>query len=147
MPRVMFEQRFGVEALYQDALEILMSEAYPNALDEAGIEPVDYPSIDGTENFAKGQDFTFTAQVVVKPEPKLGEYKGLEVTKPSVEVTEEEITADIEAKLAQHAEMEVKEDEAIVEGDTAVIDFEGFVGEEAFEGGKGEDYALEIGSN
>lgn len=147
MPRVMFEQRFGVEALYQDALEILMSEAYPNALDEAGIEPVDYPSIDGTENFAKGQDFTFTAQVVVKPEPKLGEYKGLEVTKQSVEVTEEEITADIEAKLAQHAEMEVKEDEAIVEGDTAVIDFEGFVGEEAFEGGKGEDYALEIGSN
>ena len=146
MPRAMFEKRFGVEALYQDALEIVVGEAYPKALDEAGIEPVDYPEIDGTEGFEKGKEFTFTAKVTVKPEPKLGEYKGLEVTKQSAEVTDEEIEADIEAQLARHAELEVKEDEAIVEGDTAVIDFEGFVADEAFEGGKGEDYALEIGS-
>lgn len=146
MPRPMFEKMYGVEALYQDALEIVINTTYPVALDEAGIDPIDYPEIDGTENFAKGTAFTYTATVTVKPEPKLGEYKGLEVAKLSTEVTEEEVTAQIEAELAKKAELELKEDEAIVEGDTAVIDFEGFVGEEAFEGGKGEDYALEIGS-
>ena len=146
MPRPVFEKMYGVEALYQDALEIVINSSYPVALDEAGIEPVDYPEIAGTENFAKGADFTYTATVTVKPEPKLGEYKGLEVTKLSTEVTDEEVEAQIEAQLAKKAELEIKEDEAIVDGDTAVIDFEGFVGEEAFEGGKGEDYALEIGS-
>ncbi|MGN7476804.1 trigger factor [Solibacillus silvestris] len=146
MPRNVFEKMYGVEALYQDALEIVINSSYPVALDEAGIEPVDYPEIAGTENFAKGADFTYTATVTVKPEPKLGEYKGLEVTKQSAEVTDEEVQSLIDAQLAKKAELEIKEDEAIVEGDTAVIDFEGFVGEEAFEGGKGEDYALEIGS-
>ncbi|MER1988216.1 trigger factor [Solibacillus isronensis] len=146
MPRNVFEKMYGVEALYQDALEIVINSSYPVALDEAGIEPVDYPEIAGTENFAKGTDFTYTATVTVKPEPKLGEYKGLEVTKESAEVTDEEVQSLIDAQLAKKAELEIKEDEAIVEGDTAVIDFEGFVGEEAFEGGKGEDYALEIGS-
>ncbi|SOC02676.1 trigger factor [Ureibacillus xyleni] len=146
MPRPLFEKRFGVEALYQDALEILVPDAYSNAIDEAGITPVDYPEIDGTENFAKGQNFTFTAKVTVKPEPKLGEYKGLEVKKASVEVTDEEVEAQIQEQLARKAELEIKEDEAIVEGDTAVIDFEGFQDGVAFEGGKGEDYPLEIGS-
>ncbi len=146
MPRPMFEKKFGVEALYQDALEIIIPEAYANAIDETGIEPVDFPNIEGTENFEKGKDFTFTATVTVKPEPKLGEYKGLEVTKLSTEVTDEEVEEKIQEQLAKKAELEIKEDEAIVEGDTAVIDFEGFVGEEAFEGGKGEDYPLEIGS-
>ena len=146
MPRPLFEKKYGVEALYQDALEIIIPEAYSNAIDEAGIEPVDYPEIDGTENFAKGQDFTFKATVTVKPEPKLGEYKGLEVTKLPTEVTDEEVEAQIEEQLARKAELEIKEDGAIEEGDTAVIDFEGFQGDEAFEGGKGEDYPLEIGS-
>ena len=146
MPRNVFEKMYGVEALYQDALEIVINSSYPVALDEAGIEPVDYPEIAGTENFTKGAEFTYTATVTVKPEPKLGEYKGLEVTKQSTEVTDEEVQSLIDAQLAKKAELEIKEDEAIVEGDTAVIDFEGFVGEEAFEGGKGEDYALEIGS-
>ncbi|WPK10772.1 trigger factor [Lysinibacillus louembei] len=146
MPRPMFEKRFGAEALYQDALEIIIPEAYSNAIDEAGIEPVDFPEIAGTENFEKGADFTFTATVTVKPEPKLGDYKGLEVTKLPTEVTDEEVDAQIEEQLAKKAELEIKEDEAIVEGDTAVIDFEGFVGDEAFEGGKGADYPLEIGS-
>ena len=146
MPRNVFEKMYGVEALYQDALEIVINSSYPVALDEAGIEPVDYPEIAGTENFAKGADFTYTATVTVKPEPKLGEYKGLEVTKQTTEVTDEEVQSLIDAQLAKKAELEIKEDEAIVEGDTAVIDFEGFVGEEAFEGGKGEDYSLEIGS-
>ncbi|SOC36446.1 trigger factor [Ureibacillus acetophenoni] len=146
MPRQLFEKRFGVEALYQDALEILVPDAYSNAIDETGIVPVDYPQIDGTENFEKNQAFTFTATVTVKPEPKLGEYKGLEVAKLSTEVTDEEIEEQIQSQLARKAELEIKEDEAIIEGDTAVIDFEGFVGDEAFEGGKGEDYPLEIGS-
>ena len=146
MPRPVFEKMYGVEALYQDALEIVINTSYPVALDEAGIEPVDYPEIAGTENFAKGTDFTYTATVTVKPEPKLGDYKGLEVTKQSAEVTDEEVQSLIDAQLAKKAELEIKEDEAIVEFDTAVIDFEGFVGEEAFEGGKGEDYSLEIGS-
>ena len=146
MPRPLFEKKYGVEALYQDALEIIIPDAYANAIDEAGIEPVDYPEIAGTETFEKGKDFTFTATVTVKPEPKLGEYKGLEVTKLSTEVTEEEVEEQIQAQLARKAELEIKEDGAVEEGDTAVIDFEGFLGEEAFEGGKGEDYALEIGS-
>ncbi|MFF5994483.1 trigger factor [Lysinibacillus sp. KU-BSD001] len=146
MPRPLFEKKYGVEALYQDALEIVIPDAYSNAIDEAGIEPVDYPEIAGTENFEKGKAFTFTATVTVKPEPKLGAYKGLEVTKLPTEVTDEEVEAQIQEQLAKKAELEIKEDGAIVEGDTAVIDFEGFLGEEAFEGGKGEDYALEIGS-
>ena len=146
MPRPLFEKKYGVEALYQDALEIIIPDAYSNAIDEAGIEPVDYPEIAGTENFEKGKDFTFTATVTVKPEPKLGEYKGLEVTKLSTEVTDEEVEEQIQAQLAKKAELEIKEDGAVEDGDTAVIDFEGFLGEEAFEGGKGEDYALEIGS-
>ena len=146
MPRPLFEKKYGVEALYQDALEIIIPDAYSNAIDEAGIEPVDYPEIAGTETFEKGKDFTFTATVTVKPEPKLGEYKGLEVTKLSTEVTDEEVEEQIQAELAKKAELEIKEDGAVEDGDTAVIDFEGFLGEEAFEGGKGEDYALEIGS-
>ena len=146
MPRPLFEKKYGVEALYQDALEIIIPDAYSNAIDEAGIEPVDYPEIAGTETFEKGKDFTFTATVTVKPEPKLGEYKGLEVTKLSTEVTDEEVEAQSQAELAKKAELEIKEDGAVEDGDTAVIDFEGFLGEEAFEGGKGEDYALEIGS-
>ena len=146
MPRPLFEKKYGVEALYQDALEIIIPDAYSKAIDEAGIEPVDYPEIAGTENFAKGQDFTFTATVTVKPEPKLGEYKGLEVTKLPTEVTDEEVEEQIQEQLARKAELEIKEEGAIEEGDTAVIDFEGFQGEEAFEGGKGEDYPLEIGS-
>lgn len=146
MPRPMFEKRFGVEALYQDALEVLIPDAYSNAIDETGITPVDYPQISGTENFAKGEAFTFTAEVTVKPEPVLGEYKGLEVTKLPTEVTDEEVEAQIQDLLAKKAELEVKEDEAIVTGDIAKIDFEGFLGEEAFEGGKGENYDLEIGS-
>ena len=146
MPRPIFEKMYGVEALYQDALEIVINSTYPAALDEAGIDPIDYPQIDGTENFAKGTDFTYVATVTVKPEPKLGEYKGLEVTKLSTEVTDEEVEAQITAQLAKKAELEIKEEGAVEEGDTAVIDFEGFVGDEAFEGGKGEGYALEIGS-
>lgn len=145
MPRQMFNKKYGEEALYQDAIDIVLPEAYTKALDESGIEPVDRPEID-IESIEKGEPVVFTAKVTVKPEVKLGEYKGLEVSKLDETVTEEEINEQLSNHQARLAEMSVKEDE-IVEGDTATIDFEGFVGEEAFEGGKGEDYDLEIGSN
>ena len=91
VPRKIFEKRFGVEALYQDALEILVPQEYSKAVDETGIFPVDYPEIGELDGFEKDKDFTFTAKVTVKPEPKLGEYKGLEVKKLSTEVTDEEV--------------------------------------------------------
>ncbi|RLQ91960.1 trigger factor [Planomicrobium sp. Y74] len=146
MPRQMFEKRFGVESLYQDALDFILPDAYANAVEEAGINPVDRPEID-IETIEKGQPLVFTAKVTVKPEVELGEYKGLEVAKPDTEVTDEEIEEKLKENQERFAELAVKEDEAIVEGDTAVIDFEGFVDGEAFEGGAGSDYSLEIGSN
>ncbi|MEK4759288.1 trigger factor [Viridibacillus sp. FSL E2-0187] len=145
MPRQMFEQRFGVESLYQDALEILVNGNYPLALDEAGVEPVDQPEID-FEAINKNEAFTFTAKVTVRPEVTLGDYKGLEVTKQDSAVTDEEIEAQLKEQQERLAELVVKEDQEIVTGDTAVIDFEGFVDGEAFEGGKGDNYSLEIGS-
>lgn len=146
MPRQMFEKRFGAESLYQDAIDFILPDAYANAVEEAGINPVDRPEID-IETIEKGQPLVFTAKVTVKPEVALGEYKGLEVTKPETEVTDEEIEAKLKENQERFAELAVKEDEAIALGDTAVIDFEGFVDGEAFEGGAGTDYSLEIGSN
>ncbi|TWT08363.1 trigger factor [Planococcus sp. CPCC 101016] len=146
MPRQMFEKRFGVESLYQDALDFILPDAYANAVEEAGINPVDRPEID-IETIEKNQPLVFTAKVIVKPEVELGEYKGLEASKPDTEVTDEDIENQLKENQERLAELTVKEDEAIVEGDTAVIDFEGFVDGEAFEGGQGSDYSLEIGSN
>ncbi|WP_422123026.1 trigger factor [Planococcus sp. X10-3] len=146
MPRQMFEKRFGVESLYQDAIDFILPDAYANAVEEAGINPVDRPEID-IETIEKGQPLVFTAKVTVKPEVTLGDYKGLEVSKPETEVTDAEIEEKLKENQERFAELAVKEDEAIVEGDTAVIDFEGFVDGEAFEGGAGTDYSLEIGSN
>ncbi|MBT2569202.1 trigger factor [Planococcus sp. ISL-110] len=146
MPRQMFEKRFGVESLYQDALDFILPDAYANAVEEAGINPVDRPEID-IETIEKNQPLVFTAKVIVKPEVQLGEYKGLEASKPDTEVSDEDIENQLKENQERLAELTVKEDEAIVEGDTAVIDFEGFVDGEAFEGGQGSDYSLEIGSN
>ncbi|NBJ68685.1 MULTISPECIES: trigger factor [Clostridia] len=145
IPRGLFEKRFGVEALYQDAVDIVLPTAYMQAVDEAGIEPVDQPDID-IESIGKGEPLVFTAKVTVKPEVKLGEYKGLEVEEETVEVTDEDVMHDLEHQREHHAELVVKEDGEIEEGDTAVIDFEGFVDGEAFEGGKAENHSLEIGS-
>ena len=146
MPRQMFEKRFGVESLYQDALDFILPDAYANAVEEAGINPVDRPEID-VETLEKDQPLVFTAKVIVKPEVELGEYKGLEASKPDTEVSDEDIENQLKEQQERLAELTVKEDEAIVEGDTAIIDFEGFVDGEAFEGGQGSDYSLEIGSN
>lgn len=145
MPRPLFEQRFGVESLYQDALDIILPKAYGEAIDETGIFPVAHPEID-IEKFEKGQNLIFTAKVTVKPEVKLGEYKGLTVEKTDATVTDEDVENELKALQERQAELVVKEDGTVEDGDTAVIDFEGFVDGEAFEGGKGENYSLTIGS-
>ena len=146
MPRQMFEKRFGVEALYQDALDFILPEAYAAAVEEAGIDPVDRPEID-VEKMEKGENLIFKATVTVKPEVKLGEYKGLEVEAVSTEVTEEDVNNELTRMQERFAELVVKEEGKAELGDTAVIDFEGFVDGVAFEGGKGENYSLELGSN
>ncbi|MBM7648910.1 trigger factor [Bacillus ectoiniformans] len=145
MPRALFEKRFGVEALYQDALDVILPEAYGKAVEEAGIDPVDRPEID-VEQMEKGKELIFKATVTVKPEVKLGEYKNLEVEKLSTEVTEEDVQEELTSLQKRHAELVVKEDGKVEEDDTVVLDFEGFVNGEAFEGGQAENYSLVIGS-
>ncbi|MEK3852947.1 trigger factor [Cytobacillus sp. FSL H8-0458] len=145
MPRGMFEKRFGVESLYQDAVDYLLPEAYANAIDETGIEPVDRPEID-VEQIEKGKSLIFKATVTVKPEVKLGEYKGLEVKPLDTNVTDEDVNNELTSLQERQAELAVKEEGKAENGDTVVMDFEGFVDGEAFEGGKAENYSLELGS-
>ncbi|RBP04322.1 trigger factor [Rossellomorea aquimaris] len=145
MPRGMFEKRFGVESLYQDALDFILPEAYAKAIEETGIDPIDRPEID-VEQMEKGKDLIFTATVQVKPEVKLGEYKGLEVEKMETEVTAEDVEAELTSLQEKQAELAVKEEGKAEEGDTVTMDFEGFVDGEAFEGGQAENYSLELGS-
>ena len=144
--RQVFNRMYGEAALYEDALNAVLPEAYEAAIKEAGISPVSQPKID-VESMEKGQDWIITAEVTVKPEVKLGEYKNLTVEKQDREVTEEDVDARIKREQEAQAELVIKEDEAAVEGDTTVIDFEGFLDGEAFEGGKGENHSLELGSN
>ncbi|GEP84102.1 trigger factor [Staphylococcus piscifermentans] len=145
VPRQIFEQRFGVEALYQDAVDILLPEAYGEAIEETGIKPVDQPEIDVTQ-IEKGKDLKFDATVTVQPEVELGEYKGLEIEKQNAELTDEELQEAIDHSLGHLAEMVIKEDGEVEEGDTVNIDFDGYVDGEQFEGGQAEGYDLEIGS-
>ncbi|WP_129688019.1 trigger factor [Gottfriedia acidiceleris] len=145
LPRPIFEQKFGIEALYNDALDVILPEAYSKAVEEVGIEPVDRPEVD-VEQMEKGKTLIFKAKVTVKPEVKLGEYKGLEVEEMDATVTDEDVQAELTTLQERQAELVVKEDGTVENGNTAVIDFEGFVDGVAFEGGKGENYPLEIGS-
>lgn len=145
VPRKMFEQRFGVESLYQDALDVMLPDAYSKAIDETGIEPVDYPEID-VQQMEKGKSMIFTATVTVKPEVQLGDYKGLEVEAQDTTVTDENVEEELKSLQEKNAELVVKEDGAVEDGDTVVIDFEGFVDGEAFEGGQADNYSLVIGS-
>ncbi|RDW21645.1 trigger factor [Oceanobacillus chungangensis] len=145
MPRGMFEKRFGVESLYQDAVDIVLPEAYKNAIDETDIFPINQPQVD-IDQIEKGSTLVFTAEVEVKPEVTLGDYKGLEIDVPSVEVSDEDVEKEIEQLRERHAELVVKEEGTVEEGDTVVMDFEGFTDGVAFDGGKGENHSLEIGS-
>lgn len=146
VPRFIFEQRFGPEALYEDAANILLPEAYPEAVDEAGIQPVEQPELD-IEQIEKGKNFIFKATVTVKPEVGLGQYTGLEVEEKDQAVSDEDVEEEIKQQQEKMAELVVKEEDQVEEGDTVVIDFEGFVDGEPFEGGKAENQSLEIGSN
>lgn len=145
VPRGIFEARFGVESLYQDAIDILLPEVYTKAVEETGIEPIDRPDVD-VEQFGKGQAFKFKAKVTVKPEVKLGEYKGLVVPAEDATVTDEEINAELDRLQQRHAELVVVDEGPAQLGDHTVIDFEGFLDGVPFEGGKGEQYSLELGS-
>ena len=145
VPRPIFEQRFGVEALYQDAVDILLPEAYGEAIDETGINPVAQPEVNVTQ-IEKGKDFEFEATVTVEPEVQLGDYKGLEIEKQDSELTDEDLQEAIDHSLGHLADMVVKEDGAVENGDTVNIDFDGYVDGEQFEGGQADGYDLEIGS-
>lgn len=146
VPRAIFETRYGVEVLYQDALDILLPIAYSQAVREANITPVDRPEIDVVQ-FGKGQEAVIKATVTVKPEVELGEYKGLEVEKKDFTVSAEQVEEELANLQKSHAEIVVAGDDVAVEnGDIVFMDFKGFVNGEAFEGGEADNYQLEIGS-
>ena len=142
----MVKKFYGLEVLFDDAVNTVISETYPSVIDENNIRPVDFPSIDVLE-VGEGKELVYTATVTVYPEIELGEYKGLDIKKPVYEVSEEEIENQLKGMQEKSARVEVKAEGSSVEnGDIAVIDFKGFIGDVAFEGGEGHDYPLEIGS-
>jgi len=145
MPRAVFNQKYGEEALYEDALNAILPEAYEAAVAELSLDVVAQPKID-VVSMEKGQEWTLTAEVVTKPEVKLGDYKNLEVSvEVTKEVTDEEVDAKVERERNNLAELVIKED-AAAEGDTVVIDFVGSVDGVEFDGGKGDNFSLELGS-
>ena len=145
-PRKMIEQMYGKGVFLEDAANALIPEHYSKALAECDLEIVSQPKIDVTQ-VEPGKPFIFTAEVATKPEVTLGDYKGLEVPKSETEVTDEEVEAELKKEQEKNSRTITVEDRAAQNGDTATIDFEGFVDSEAFEGGKGTDYPLTLGSN
>lgn len=145
-PRKMIEQMYGKGIFLEDAANALIPEHYSKALAECELEIVSQPEIDVTQ-VEPGKPFIFTAEVAVKPEVTLGEYKGLEVPKSNTEVTDEEMEKELKSEQEKNSRTVTVEDRAAANGDTVTIDFEGFVDGVAFEGGKGTDYPLTLGSN
>ena len=146
VPRQMVEKMYGKEVFYEDAANILIPSAYSKAVDECEEEIVSQPSIDVVQVEA-GKPFIFTAEVALKPEVTLGKYKGVSVKKADLTVTDEEVDAEINKQRENNARTINVEDRAVKDGDMTVLDFEGFVDGVSFEGGKGENYPLTIGSN
>ena len=146
VPRAMIEKMYGAGVFYEDAANTLMQQNYPSAVDESGIDIVSRPTVEVVQ-IEKGKPFIFTAEVAVKPEVTLGKYMGVTVTKIDTTVTDEEVDAALEQERNNNARTVTVTDRPVAEGDTAVIDFEGFVDGVAFEGGKGENHPLEIGSH
>ena len=145
VPRQMIEKMYGAEIFYEDAANALIPTAYGKAYDECELDIVSQPKVEVVQ-LEKGKPFIFTAEVAVKPEVTLGEYKGLSVDKVSNRVTAKEVDAKLEEEQKKNARTVVVEDRAVQDGDEVVLDFEGFVDGVAFEGGKGENYPLTIGS-
>ncbi|AEY64783.1 trigger factor [Clostridium sp. BNL1100] len=144
-PRNIIERYYGEQALYDDAINIVCSEAYDNAIEENNIHPVDRPEIDIVQ-IGNKENLIFTAKVTVKPEVELGAYMGVEVKKAEANVTDEDVENEFNKVVEKNARLVSVTDRPIQSGDTAVIDFEGFIDSVPFEGGKGEDYSLVIGS-
>ena len=145
VPRQMVEKMYGADVFYEDAANALIPQAYSEAYDECDLQIVSQPEIDITQ-IEKGKPFIFTALVATRPEVTLGEYKGLEVDKVSTRVTQKEVDAKIQEEAEKNAREVVVTDRPVADGDEVILDFEGFVDGEAFEGGKGENYPLTIGS-
>ena len=146
VPRVMIEKMYGVGVFYEDAANTLMQQNYPSAVDESGVDIVSRPTVDVVQ-IEKGKPFIFTAEVAVKPEVTLGKYMGVTVTKIDTSVSEDEVNEALEQQRNNNARTISVTDRPVAVGDTAVIDFEGFVDGVAFKGGKGENHPLEIGSH
>lgn len=146
-PRAIIEMHYGKEAVKQEAFEIVANKAYSEALDQEKLIPVSDPKVEES-TFEEGKDMELTIKVTLKPEPELGEYKGLHVEKKEVEVTDEQVDAQIKDMMGRDAKMVVAEEGAVIEkGDFAIIDFAGTVDSEPFSGGEGKGYPLEVGSN
>lgn len=145
VPRDIYEKHYGKESLFLDAADIVLQDAYVKALDESKLIPVVQPGVDLKSINENGVEFSF--KIVTKPEVKVKKYKGLNIKPEEVEVTDEEINHELGHLLERYTELTTKDEGAVEEGDVAVIDFEGFKDGVAFEGGKGENYSLEIGSN
>ncbi|MBS4971482.1 MAG: trigger factor [Lacticaseibacillus rhamnosus] len=144
--RTVFKRMYGEAALYEDALNILLPDAYEAAVKESGIDPVDQPKID-VESMDEGKPWVIKANVTVKPEVKLGQYKGVEVPKQDVEVSDDDVNAELEKRREQQAELVVKDDKEAENGDTVVIDYVGTIDGKEFDGGSSKNYSLELGSN
>ena len=145
-PRVMIEKMYGVGVFFEDAANLLINTEYPKAAQESELDIVSRPTIDIVQ-IEKGKSFIFTAEVAVKPEVTLGEYKGVEVEVSAADVTEEEVAAELKKEQEKNSRTIDVDDRAVADGDMVTLDFEGFVDGVAFEGGKGTDYPLTIGSN
>ncbi|MCR3759486.1 trigger factor [Clostridium felsineum] len=145
-PLNIIKSYYGVGVFYEDAVNFCIDDTYPEVIKENEIQPVAYPKID-IVTVEEGKDFVYTAEVTVKPEVELGNYKGVEVSKVEYPVTDEDVENELKAMQQKNARIELKEDGELVEkGDIAIIDFKGYVDDVAFEGGEGTDYSLEIGS-
>lgn len=145
-PRSIIEKMYGAGVFYEDAANEIIPEAYEQAAKESGLEIVARPSIEVVQ-IEKGKNFIFTAEVAVKPTVTLGQYKGIEVEKADLSVSDEELNAELDKAREQNSRTVTVEDRAVAMGDIATIDYEGFMDGVAFEGGKGTDHALEIGSH
>ena len=146
VPRQMIEKMYGPAVFYEEAANILIQDNYMKAMEESGLDIVSRPAVD-VEQIEAGKDFIFTIEVAVRPEVTLGAYKGVEVTKVAVEVTEEEVDNALETERQKNSRMVTVTDRPAAEGDTAVIDYEGFCDGVAFEGGKAENHGLNLGSH
>ncbi|EOY7213966.1 trigger factor [Clostridioides difficile] len=145
-PRIVIETQYGKGIFYNDAIEILFPEVYPEAIKELDIDPIDNPDLD-IEEISKDNGLVMVLNVEVKPELELGNYKGIEIAKVENTVSDENVDAKLQEMVEKNARLVSVEDKALEDGDTAIIDFEGFENGVAFDGGKGENYNLVIGSN